>query len=200
MKTVSNFKILNIMKTRIIYTLLLLATIISCKAQTISLDQLSQCENKPDCPDYIYLKDTNNRLNKFVGVWKGTYTDGRTYEFHFVKKENDYSFGKYWDILIGRLLVKNQSGQELINTLSVSDENTLFSGYYFDKNLIKYKMYYSGNAECNDKGYVYLSFPDPNNLNQMKLVFIQDMDIIASCPNGYKTVMPHAKAITLTKQ
>ncbi|WP_394330404.1 DUF6705 family protein [Chryseobacterium populi] len=64
---------------KIIYILLFFTIIISCKAQTISLDQLSQCENGPDCPDYVYLKDTSNRLNKFVGIWKGTYTDGRTY-------------------------------------------------------------------------------------------------------------------------
>ncbi|WP_344823543.1 DUF6705 family protein [Chryseobacterium ginsenosidimutans] len=187
------------MKNKIIYTFLFLTTILSCKAQTISLDQLSQCENKPDCPDYIYLKDTNNRLDKFVGVWKGTYTDGRTYEFHFTKKENNYTFGKYWDIIKGRLLIKTPNGQELANTLSASDDNTLFGGFIFDKNLIRYQMYYSGNAECNDKGYVYLSI-DPNNINQMKLYFMQDMDIIASCPNGYKTVIPDAKTLTLTKQ
>jgi len=189
------------MKNTIIYTLLFATTIItSFKAQTISLDALSQCENKPDCPDYVYLKDTNNRLNKFVGIWKGNYTDGRIYEFHFTKKENDYSYGKYWDILKGRLLVKTSTGQELLNTLLVSDSETSFEGNYFDKTLNKYQMYYSGNADCNDKGYVYLSFPNPNNLNQMRLVFMQDMDIIASCPNGYKTVMPDAKSLILTKQ
>ena len=187
------------MKNKIIYILLILG-IISCKAQTISLDQLSQCENKPDCPDYVYLKDTNNRLNKFVGIWKGTYTDGRTYEFHFTKKENDYTFGKYWDILKGRFLVKKTNGQEIINTLNVSDENTLFSGFIFNENLTRYQMFYSGNADCNDKGYVYLSFPDPNNLNQMKLIFIQDMDIAYKCPDGYKTVIPHGEALILTKQ
>lgn len=188
------------MKNKTLYILLFLVTIISCKSQTISLDVLSQCENKPDCPDYIYLKDINNRLNKFVGIWKGTYTDGRTYEFHFVKKNDDYSYGKYWDILKGRFLVKTSTGQELINTLLVPDSDTHFEGNYFDKTLSKYQMYYSGNADCNDKGYVYLSFPNPNNLNQMKLVFMQDMDIIASCPIGYKTVMPDAKDIILTKQ
>ncbi|EJL67917.1 DUF6705 family protein [Chryseobacterium populi] len=190
------------MKNKINYILLFFTIIISCKAQTISLDQLSQCENGPDCPDYVYLKDTNNRLNKFVGTWKGTYTDGRTYEFRFTKKENDggYFNEKFCDILKGRLLVKIPSGQELENTLTVSDNDTRFDGHYFDKNLIKYQMYYSGYAECNDKGYVYLSFPNPNNLNQMKLVFMQDMDIVSKCPSGYKTVMPDAKALILTKQ
>lgn len=171
----------------------------SCKSQTISLDQLSLCENKPDCPDYTYLKDTNNRLNKFVGIWKGTFTDGRTYEFHFSKKENDYSYGKYSDILIGRLLVKN--GNIIVaTTLAASDQEAMFSGFIFDKYLTKYQMYYSGFAECNDKGYVYLSFPNPNNLNQMRLVFMQDLDIVLGGCSLYKTVIPDANPIMLTKQ
>ncbi|GEN66065.1 DUF6705 family protein [Chryseobacterium rhizosphaerae] len=188
------------MKNKIVYTLLILG-IVSCRAQTISLDQLSQCENKPDCPDYVYLKDTNNRLNKFVGIWKGAYTDGRTYEFHFIKKENDGGWfnEKFWDRIIGRFIAKDNVGNIIYSSMNNNDLNSM-SGYYFDKNLIKYQMYYSGNAECNDKGYVYLSFPDPSNLNQMKLVFMQDMDIIASCPNGYKTVIPDAKGIILIKQ
>ncbi|UOU99698.1 hypothetical protein MUU74_07010 [Chryseobacterium daecheongense] len=187
------------MKNNIIYIMLFIG-LLSCKAQTISLDQLSQCENGPNCPDYLYLKDTNNRLNNFVGIWKGTYAeDGRTYEFHFTKKENDYSFGKYWDILIGRILVKKDN-LEIANTLNSSDQDAMFSGFIFDKYLKKYEMYYSGNADCNDKGRVYISFPDPNNLNQMRLVFIQDMDIVENCPNGYKTVIPDAKILMLTKQ
>ena len=179
---------------------MLLITIVSCKAQTISLDQLSQCESG-NCPNYTSIKDTNNRLNKFAGIWKGTHTDGRTYEFHFTKK-NDFILygGKPRDMIIGRILIKASNGTELENTISSIDGQTHFSGVEFDKNLIKYQMYYSGNAECNDKGYVYISFPDPNNLNQMRLVFIQDMDIIASCPDGYKTVMPDAKILLLTKQ
>ena len=189
------------MKSKTKYTLFLaIISLISCKAQTISLDALSQCENKPNCPDYVYLKDTNNRLNKFIGVWKGTYSDGRTYEFHFTKKENDYSYGKYWDILKGRMLVKTANGLILENTIGTSDQENYFNGYYFDSSIEKYKLYYSGNAECNDKGYVYLWFPNTNDLTQMNLQFIQDLDIIQSCPIGYKTVMPDAKTIILTKQ
>ena len=61
-------------------------------------------------------------------------------------------------------------------------------------------MYYSGFAECNDKGYVYLSFPNPNNLNQMRLVFMQDLDIVLGGCFLYKTVIPDANPIMLTKQ
>lgn len=188
------------MKNIIITTLFILSFNVSYKSQTISLDQISQCESG-NCPPYTSIKDTNNRLNKYVGIWKGTYADGRVYEFHFIKKLNFSLYGgKPTDMIIGRMSVKKNSGIVLENSLNTQDDKTRFNGLEFNKDLTKYQMYYSGNAECNDKGYVYLSFPDPNNLTQMKLVFMQDMDIIASCPSGYKTVLPDAKGIMLTKQ
>lgn len=187
------------MKNSIIILIFILGTI-SCKSQVISLDQVSQCESG-NCPKYTAIKDTNNRLNKFIGMWKGSYTDGTSYEFKFTK-ELDYSEygGKPRDLIIGRIQVKKADGTIIENNLNVSDSYAKIKGLEFDKSLIKYQLYFSGNAECNDKGFVYISFPDPNNLNQMRLVFIQDRDIIASCPSGYKTLMPDGKAIMLTKQ
>ncbi|MEG2079102.1 DUF6705 family protein [Chryseobacterium sp.] len=187
------------MKNKIVYTLFLLGIIMSCKAQIVSLDVMSQC-NGTNCPDYTYVKDTNNRLNKFVGTWKGTYTDGRTYEFHFVKKENDGGWfnEKFWDKLIGRVIVKSANGNIIYSSLAESDLNSI-GGLEFVKNLTEYQMYYAANANCNDKGYIYISFPDPNNLNQMKLYFMQDLDIASKCPTGYQTIMQDAKDIILTK-
>jgi len=188
------------MKNKIICTLFTLG-IVFCKAQIISLKQLSECQaDLYPCPSYTNAKDTDNLLGKFVGIWKGMFTDGRSYELHFVKKIDDGDpNGRKWDILIGKMLVKTSNGSILYTSLNNNDLNSI-EGLYFDKALAKYKMYYSASAECNDKGYVYLSFPNPNNLSQMKLVFMQDMDIIASCPSGYKTMIPDAKAIILTKQ
>lgn len=191
---------INTMKNKFFIIIVCFTISISCKAQIVSLDVMSQCIGN-NCPNYTHVKDTNNRLDKFVGVWKGTFTDGRTYEFHFIKKENDGGWfnEKFWDKLIGRFIVKNSTGNVLYSILNVNDLEAI-EGLEFVQNLTKYQMYYSGYAECNDKGYVYLSFPDPNNLTQMKLVFMQDMDIIEDGCTFYKTVMPDAKAIILTKQ
>jgi hypothetical protein len=65
-------------------TLVLIMTCFIFKAQAVSLDIISQCE-KANCPDLTSVKDTNNLLNKFIGVWKGNYSDGRTYEIQFIK-------------------------------------------------------------------------------------------------------------------
>ncbi|WP_131797231.1 DUF6705 family protein [Chryseobacterium kwangjuense] len=188
------------MKNKIIILTLLVIPFIF-KAQTVSLDQMSQCERGINCPDYTYVKDTNNRLDKFVGTWKGVYTDGKTYELHFTKKENDGGWfnKKFWDKLIGRMLVKSSDGSVLYTSLNNDDLNSI-TGFQFDKNLKKYRMYYSANGNCNDKGYIFVSFPDSNNLTQMKLVFMQDLDISFSCPSGYKIVIPDNKVIMFTKQ
>lgn len=190
---------INIMKNKIIILTLLVIPFIF-KAQTVSLDQMSQCEGI-NCPDYTYVKDTNNRLDKFVGTWKGAYTDGRTYEFHFTKKENDGGWfnEKFWDKLIGRMLVKSSDGSVLYTSLNNDDLKSI-SGFEFDKDLKKYRMSYTANAKCNDSGYIYISFPDSSNLTQLKLVFMQDLDIGWDCPSGYKTLIPDAKSIILTKQ
>lgn len=188
------------MKDKIFYILFLLG-ITFYKSQTITIQQLSECHNDLyPCPSYTNAKDTTNLLGKYIGIWKGTYTDGRTYELHLTKKNDDGDPGdRKWDILMGRIIVKASNGNIIYSSINNNDLNSI-GGLYFDQNLTKYKMYYSANANCNDKGYVYLSFLYPNNLNQLKLVFMQDMDIIASCPAGYKTVIPDAKDIILTKQ
>ena len=186
------------MKNKIIYLVFILG-IIFCKSQVITLKQLSECQSDLyPCPSYTNAKDVDNLLGKFEGTWKGAYTDGRTYELHFTKK-NDDGDDRKWDILIGKMLVKSSNGDIIYTFLNNNDLNRI-SGFYFDKELKKYSMHYTANAKCNDGGYIYISFPDPNNLNQMRFVFMQDMDISSGCPYGYKKVIPDAKPIMLTKQ
>lgn len=52
--------------------LLAAAFMISCKAQTYPLNT-----SPGDIPDNAYIKDTNNELDKYVGVWKGNW-NGKT--------------------------------------------------------------------------------------------------------------------------
>lgn len=62
---------------------------ISVRAQEIiSLEQAVEYNSTDDgIPDDVeYVKDINNKLNQFVGTWKGSYK-GNNYEITLVKKK-----------------------------------------------------------------------------------------------------------------
>lgn len=184
--------------------IILTLSIISCHAQTVSLETLAQCqqENPPfQCPEnFSYVKDINNLLNKYVGTWKGT-LNGKTYEFYFIKKENVGDDIKD-DRLIGRFRVTNSTGTVLYNTLNETNDNeTNFFGTNFQPNLEAYKVYFVGNSECVEYGDVYLRIY-PSTPNQMTLYFHPDNDITVegSCPPDFVPIIPYKKTIHLIKQ
>ncbi|MDF2934238.1 MAG: hypothetical protein K0R36_3569 [Chryseobacterium sp.] len=190
----------NIIRILIIFTL----TIISCKAQTVSLETLAKCqqENPPfPCPEnYNYVKDINNLLNKYVGTWKGN-LNGKVYEFNFIKKENVGDDIKD-DRLIGRFKVINSIGTVLYNTLNETNDNeTFFLGRNFQPDLEAYMVYFVGNSACVEYGDVYLRIY-PSTPNQMTVYFHPDNDISVegSCPPNFVPTIPYKTTIHLTKQ
>jgi len=190
----------NIIRILIIFTL----TIISCKAQTVSLETLAKCqqENPPfPCPkNYNYVKDINNLLNKYVGTWKGN-LNGKVYEFNFIKKENVGDDIKD-DRLIGRFKVINSIGTVLYNTLNETNDNeTFFLGRNFQPDLEAYMVYFVGNSACVEYGDVYLRIY-PSTPNQMTVYFHPDNDISVegSCPPNFVPTIPYKTTIHLTKQ
>ncbi|EFT35114.1 hypothetical protein RAYM_06297, partial [Riemerella anatipestifer RA-YM] len=128
-----------------------------------TLKQLEDCVNRPNyqsegCPDLEYLtyvKDVDNRLDKFVGIWKGTY-NGKIYTFKFNKRIK-YGSGKglYRDLLIGRMQVQDSNGKVTYSTLSErNDDKIYFHGDNFQRNI--YMMNLIINTECNDSGVVFM--------------------------------------------
>lgn len=66
-----------ILKNNTVKHILLIFTlmIMSCKAQTVSLETVAKCmvQNPSEpCPNFTYAKDINNSLNKYIGTWKGS--------------------------------------------------------------------------------------------------------------------------------
>lgn len=175
-----------------------------------TLYQMEECVNRPNhdemgCPDLedvTYVKDIDNRLDKFIGVWKGIYED-KTYEFRFDKKTK---FGEYeikWDMLIGRLLVKNSSNVVVYNSLNTSDSNTDMYGDNFQRNTYMFSWGSKNNSYCNDSGVIFVEVKK-NNPNKMRLHFDRDKTIYNAhkCPNysTYRTVIPENTELILTKQ
>ena len=188
-----------------------LSVITFCKAQVIgTLEQLEECAMRPNhdegCPDLeniTYVKDTNNRLNQFVGIWKGSY-NGKQYEIKLEKKIS-YKFfptsATSWDRIIGRMLVKDSSGNVIYNSMNKADKDTYFSGDNFQRR--SYIMTFVGNYDCLESGNVFIE-TKLNNPNEMTLYYSQDKDGLlnpAKCPNfsTFTPLLPGDK-MTLTKQ
>jgi len=197
----------------IVLVLSILLAGISCKAQVIgTLEQFEECSKRPNrdelgCPDLdniTYVKDTNNRLNQFVGIWKGT-SGEKNYEIKLEKKVNykdEPSDEKAWDMIIGRMLIKDNLGNTIYNSMNKPDKETYFSGYNFQNR--SYLMYFVANADCNDSGDVFIEI-SKDNPNKMYLNFSRDNGLLfnldAKCPDysTYVPLLPKEK-MTLTKQ
>lgn len=199
--TKDNTKI-NFNKMKKTILLIIIFAAISCNAQrTISLEQAYEYdmsdEGFPD--DIAYIKDVNNRLDQFVGIWKGNY-GGKQYEFRFEKK---IKFGEYSikrDQIIGRAFIKNPNNQIIYNTINTPDNKTYFSGINMQKTT--YMLDFVANDACNDFGVVFIEI-SKNNPNIMYLNFDRDKTWYdpRKCPNfdSYVPLLPKEK-MTLTKQ
>lgn len=195
--------------TLLIFVFLLCIT--SCKAQTIgTLEQFEECTMRPNhdegCPDLeniTYVKDTNNRLNQFVGTWKGNY-NGKLYEIKLEKKinyKNEPNDGLSWDMIIGRIKITDNSGNVIYTSMSKPDNDTYFWGYNFQKR--SYVMHFVGNYNCLESGDVFIE-TKLNNPTEMTLYYSEDKDGFlnpAKCPNfsSFTPLLPGNK-MTLTKQ
>jgi hypothetical protein len=198
------------MKSRL-FILTLFLVIVSCKAQVIgTLEQFEECVSRPNhdegCPDLeniTYVKDTNNRLNQFVGTWKGGY-GGKQYEIKLEKKINykdEPTDALSWDMIIGRILIKDSLGNIIYNSMNKPDNDTYFFGYNFQHTV--YVMKFVGNYNCLESGNVFIEITT-NNPNEMTLFYSQDKDGLlnpAKCPNfsTFVPLLPESK-MTLIKQ
>lgn len=194
------------MKTIIILFISLALNTIGYAQVTISLEQAENYINSPDGipEDVVYAKDINNRLPKFVGVWKGT-ANGKSIELHLNRFLHlpESTEGFKIDQIAGRLLIKDSAtGQILYNTLSISnDEKTYLLGFYFINNSYVMNFANINDNYCMDDGEVYLSISS-NDLTTMKLNFLrtQEWRSPSDCPNfsTYVPILP--KTVLLTKQ
>jgi len=96
---------------------------LSCKAQ-----QTYPLNTYPDdVPAGSYLKDLNNELSPYIGVWKATY-NGKVIELLITKEEHrlfkrDLTTTFYQDVLIMKYNIKNSSGISLQNNFNVQYEH-----------------------------------------------------------------------------
>ncbi len=105
-----------------------------------------------DIPDNAYLKDTNNELDKYVGVWKGEW-NGKTLflEFRKIKYYNEGNHPYYKDRIFGERKIIGSNGTVEVDRISNFDiESPEFRGIFGSlKNGNWKRMYFYPKDMCN---------------------------------------------------
>lgn len=204
LQTLSNANNLKMKKMKKIITILTITLIsVSCKAQSILPieDVVNYRDTETGIPKNItQIKDVNGLLNKFIGVWKGTYNN-KKYEFRIVKNTRQ---SKTRNLTEERLLVRykitNNVGTVIEDTTTLPNDSWyIIKGSYYDKD-DGYILYYQGKKyQCGQNGNVFISTYGIND-NKLQLFLAVTGDIMGDCPNGLAQQILPTKSMELIKQ
>jgi hypothetical protein len=102
------------MKSKILLSLFIIGSLLSCKAQTLPLNT-----SFLDIPNGAYVKDTNNELNPYIGTYKANFNGNEITLFinkqeHKLEESSQKNY--YMDALVIKYIVKNSSGIVLQDT------------------------------------------------------------------------------------
>ena len=135
-------------------------------------------------PGTTYVKDINNKLDKFVGTWRGE-VDNKSYEFVVEKitlEANDLGYKE--DVLIMRYDIKNSSGTTVENTLGLPvDSPYVIEGYFLNDDS-SYMLTYAGKeGKCGQGGNLFINIRDDDTM-RLKLTIGHKLITPQDCPNG----------------
>ena len=184
---------------RIIIVSAILMSFIHCKAQTYPLN--TDYEN---IPSYSYIKDLNDELDQFTGVYKATYQGNETTLYitkveHVLKERTTKTY--YMDALVIRYTVKNPSGIVLQDT-----QNDISNKFYSIKSAPQENavaLFYPGTNCRVGYGTVFLF---KINSNQLKWIYRPEGRIFVNkdeeCPGNpdTKVYLPVTEDLIFTKQ
>ncbi|WP_144283640.1 DUF6705 family protein [Chryseobacterium echinoideorum] len=186
--------------TKIITFLFVLVNLINCKAQqTYPLD--TDYEN---IPAYSYIKDLNNELNQFTGIYKANYQGNETTLYitkveHMLKERLTKSY--YMDALTVKYTVKSQNGAILQDTQNNTQNDFYSMMSYPQENGVA--LYYPGTNCGVGWGKVFLFKINPTQLSweyrPNSSIFL---DKSIECPGNpdTKVYLPVTKDLIFTKQ
>ena len=186
-----------IMKNIFLLSIILLS--FSCKAQqTYPLGT-----DYETVPNYSYLKDINNELLPFVGMWKATF-DNKEITIKIDKVDHHYmKLGTniyYQDVLFIRYSIKNTQGTVIKSTMNLQvAESGIRSSTMFPNQVLSF--YYSGGDCRYGWGDVSLKLIDATHVKwryQPEGVILTNLN----CPNGADTTiyLPETSNLVFTKQ
>ncbi|WP_027381608.1 DUF6705 family protein [Chryseobacterium daeguense] len=194
------------MKTIKFKTIILLSffiSFLSCKAQEYPLNT-----DFRNIPNYSYLKDTNNELNPYIGIYKANY-NGKEITLFITKEVHkliDYVGQKFYrDVLSIRFTVKNSSQAILQDTQNMNFQSNQIQHTIYSTIINPYHnlvMLSYGGTNCGvGWGSIRLK---KLNTTQISWEYIPNSTIIDSskCPTGTNTTiyLPETKDLIFTKQ
>ena len=187
------------MKTKLIYTAIIFLISFNCKAQI--LDSNQQIIPVEDHYDILFglnltqinpgdhIKDVNNVLDKYVGIWVGTYNN-RNYEFR-ITEFSEVTEGITNDILHIRYKITDVNGTIIGNTTNLNSESPLIIIGLYLTNTGFYVSYFVGpNGKCGQSGNLHIIVTENNT--KLGVIFFPEPDIIdgSECTQAVDFLFP----------
>lgn len=191
------------MKNLITVISIFILTTMSCKAQHIipvedGYKYIGTEQGFMGHNNYVYVKDVNNVLSKFLGTWKGTY-NSKHYEFKISKRTIDDGELKE-DQLLLRYKITNNNGTVIENTLDLTDDSpfVMQSGYMGRDG--GYVFSYIGkNMACGQNGWVFTQVYGIGN-TKLQLFLQVEGENYPECTTGIAEQVLPLKSMELLKQ
>ncbi|MFN4363310.1 hypothetical protein [Chryseobacterium hispalense] len=121
---------------------------------------MEECSRRPNksipCPgveNVTHVKDTDHRLDKFVGTWIGTF-NGKQVELKLEKKEDFGNYDTKWEQLNGKIRIKDGQGNVIFESFNSSEEDAIPFGINFQGSA--YEMLFSGINNCDEYGKLFI--------------------------------------------
>ncbi|NMR33844.1 hypothetical protein HIO71_06425 [Chryseobacterium aquaticum] len=169
--------------------------VLSC-AQTYPLNTYTAV------PSNSYIKDINNELVPYEGIWKGTWNSKTIYiYFKRIKKLQDHLNNNpyYKDVLVGRFKIVDSNGLILFDDSQLPDNETKIEGIrFFTIPNKRYSLLYMDSDPCGITGDIYINFIDSTQ-TKLNWKFIDTTEFLpGTCLNPYTQILP--SEILLLKQ
>jgi hypothetical protein len=149
--------------------------------------------------DYVYVKDVNNILPKFIGTWKGVY-NSKNYEFKIIKTTIDDGELKE-DLLLMRYKITANNGSTIENTLSLPNNSPFVMQNGYVAKTGSYVFSYIGkNNACGQNGWVFMGILNNSNNKKAKLFLQVEGENYPECTTGAAEQILPMEQMELVKQ
>ena len=136
--------------------------------------------------DYVYVKDVNNVLGKYIGDWAGS-QNGKSYFFRISKITTDDGELKI-DKLLMRYTITESNGTVIENTLNLPDSKVRTGGGYMDKTVYVFN-YHGENSSCGRNGTIFTEVRQVNGAAVLRLFLVEGGELW-DCDTPVPQTMP----------